>query len=41
MSFSSSDIALVAVRAEGSGPWWRDVYWERIDERPLRGRRTT
>ena len=41
MSFSSSDIALVAVRTEGSGPWWRDVYWERIDERPLRGRRTT
>ena len=39
MSFSSCDIALLRVHTAGSGPWWKDVSWETIDERPLRGRR--
>jgi hypothetical protein len=39
LSFSSGDLALVRVRTVGSGAWWKDVDWETIDERPLRGRR--
>jgi hypothetical protein len=39
--FSSCDIALVDIRAAGSGPWWKEVYWEIIEALPLRGRRTT
>ena len=39
-SFSSCTIALIGLRTvfEGSA-WWRDVSWEVLDERPLRGRR--
>jgi hypothetical protein len=39
MSFSSCDIALLRVQAAGGGGWWKDVDWETVDERPLRGRR--
>jgi hypothetical protein len=40
VSFSSCTIALVIVRAGFEGPeWWRDLSWEVLDERPLRGRK--
>jgi hypothetical protein len=40
LSFTSSSLALVRLETAGSGPWWGDLYWETIEERPLRGRRT-
>ncbi|MGO9310626.1 MAG: hypothetical protein ACLQDL_16590 [Spirochaetia bacterium] len=39
-SFSSSTIALLSVHADFEGStWWRDVHWEVVEERPLRGRK--
>jgi hypothetical protein len=40
LSFSSCTIALVSVRTGFEGPeWWRDLRWEMLEERPLRGRK--
>jgi hypothetical protein len=40
--FSSSDLVLMSIeRPLGRGAWWREVYWETIEQRPLRGRRET
>jgi hypothetical protein len=39
-SFSSCTIALLNVRTSVEGPeWWRDVSWEVVAERSLRGRK--
>jgi hypothetical protein len=39
-SFSSCTIALVGVRTASDGSaWWRDLSWEVLEERPLRGRK--
>jgi hypothetical protein len=40
VSFSSCTIALLKVRAafEGAG-WWKELSWEVVEERPLRGRK--
>jgi len=40
LAFSSATIALVRLSSPfGSGGYWREVYWETLEERPLRGRR--
>jgi hypothetical protein len=40
ISFSSATLALVAVRSpRGRNDWWREVRWEFLEARPLRGRR--
>jgi len=40
VAFSSSDLVLVSIEsALGRGAWWRELYWETIEQRPLRGRR--
>jgi len=42
VSFSSSDLVLLRIeRPPGKGAWWRELYWEIIEQRPLRGRRDT
>jgi hypothetical protein len=42
LSFSSATIALVRLSSpHGAAAYWREVYWETIEERPLRGRRET
>jgi len=42
VSFSSSDIVLLRIEMPpGQGAWWRELYWEIIEQRPLRGRRDT
>jgi hypothetical protein len=39
-SFGSCTIALMKVRTALPGPeWWREVSWEVVQERPLRGRK--
>ena len=40
-SFTSGTLALVSIETAGSGPWWAEVSWETIEQRPLRGRRKT
>jgi hypothetical protein len=41
LSFGSCTIATVKVRTALPGPeWWREVSWEVVEERPLRGRKT-
>jgi hypothetical protein len=40
LSFSSCAIALVRIATPRTdGQWWRELSWEIVDERPLRGRR--
>lgn len=40
VAFSSSDLALVSIESPlGQGAWWRELYWEIFEQRPLRGRR--
>jgi hypothetical protein len=40
VTFSSSDLALVSIESpHGQGAWWRELYWEIVEHRPLRGRR--
>jgi len=40
VSFSSADIVLLSIeKPPGQGAWWRELYWEIIEQRPLRGRR--
>jgi hypothetical protein len=40
LSFSSSEIAILRLDfPHGGGGWWREVYWEFLEQRPLRGRR--
>ena len=42
VSFSSSDIVLLRIeRPPGQRAWWRELYWEVVEQRPLRGRRDT
>ncbi len=39
-SFSSCAVALVRIETRGSPEaWWRELYWEIIDQVPLRGSR--
>jgi len=39
-SFTSGTIALLNIRAALVGvDWWRDLSWEVVEERPLRGRK--
>jgi hypothetical protein len=39
-AFSSSDLVLVSIeRLLGQVAWWRELYWEIVEQRPLRGRR--
>ena len=37
-SFSSALLAAIRFDPAGSSPWWRELHWEIIDQRPLRGR---
>ena len=38
--FSSSDLVLLAIECpRGRDAWWRELYWEIVEQRPLRGRR--
>jgi len=39
LSFSSCSVAVVRLEAPDRGAWWRELYWEVLEERPLRGRR--
>lgn len=40
ISFTSGAIAIASISSpRGSDEWWRELYWEIVDERPLRGRR--
>jgi hypothetical protein len=42
VAFSSSDLVLVGFESPlGRGAWWRELYWEIVEQRPLRGRRET
>jgi hypothetical protein len=38
-SFSSASLAVLRIEHAGSSEWWREVHWQIIDQRPLRGRR--
>ena len=39
-SFTSCDVALVRIETAQTGEgWWREVYWEIAEQKPLRGRR--
>jgi hypothetical protein len=39
-SFTSCVVALVRIEtAQEAGMWWREVYWEIAEQKPLRGRR--
>ena len=39
-AFSSSDLVLLSIESpRGRGAWWRELYWEIVEQRPLRGRR--
>jgi len=39
-SFSSSDLVLLRIeKPAGNGAWWQELYWEIVEQRPLRGRR--
>jgi hypothetical protein len=38
--FTSAFLALVQIDApRGRAEWWRELYWETLEQRPLRGRR--
>jgi len=38
--FSSCAVAVLEIRTtRGREQWWREVYWEMLEQRPLRGRR--
>jgi hypothetical protein len=40
LAFTSADLALLRIEApRGTEDWWRELHWETIDQRPLRGRR--
>jgi len=40
--FSSSELVLLRIeKPPGPGAWWRELYWEIVEQRPLRGRRGT
>jgi hypothetical protein len=40
VSFSSCAIAVLGIEApRGRAQWWRELYWEVLEQRPLRGRR--
>jgi hypothetical protein len=40
LSFTSCQVALMSVSSpRGDGEWWRELYWETVEELPLRGRR--
>ncbi|HEY9594725.1 MAG TPA: hypothetical protein VHE79_09625 [Spirochaetia bacterium] len=39
LSFSSCSVAVVQLEAPDPAAWWRELYWEVLEERPLRGRR--
>jgi hypothetical protein len=40
VSFSSCAIVVIRIEApRGAAEWWREVYWEVLEQRPLRGRR--
>jgi hypothetical protein len=42
VAFSSSDLVVVSIESPlGRGAWWRELYWEIVEQRPLRGRRET
>jgi hypothetical protein len=42
LSFSSATITLLRIASPaGAREFWREVYWESLGERPLRGRRGT
>jgi hypothetical protein len=38
-SFSSAALAVLRIEHAGPPEWWRELHWEIIDQRPLRGRR--
>jgi hypothetical protein len=41
-AFSSSDLVLLSIeKPAGNGAWWQELYWEIVEQRPLRGRRDT
>jgi hypothetical protein len=41
-SFSSCVVAVLGIRTpRGREQWWREVYWEMLEQRPLRGRRVS
>lgn len=40
--FSSSELVLLRIESPpGQGAWWRELYWEIVEQQPLRGRRGT
>ncbi|MGA2974028.1 MAG: hypothetical protein ABSF77_01830 [Spirochaetia bacterium] len=40
ISFTSGAIAILSISSpRGINEWWRELYWETVEERPLRGRR--
>jgi hypothetical protein len=40
VSFSSCAIAVLKIETpRGRAQWWREVYWEVLEQKPLRGRR--
>jgi hypothetical protein len=40
LAFTSCDIDMLSIDAPlGRGAWWRELYWEVVEQRPLRGRR--
>ena len=40
LSFSSCTLSIMRFESPRE-EWWRELYWETLDERPLRGRRGT
>jgi hypothetical protein len=39
-AFSSGDLVLLSIETpSGHGAWWQELYWEIVEQRPLRGRR--
>jgi hypothetical protein len=40
LAFSSADAAILRLDLPSAGmAWWREVYWEFLEQKPLRGRR--
>ena len=40
VAFSSCAVAVMKIEAPGErAGWWREVYWEVLEQKPLRGRR--
>jgi hypothetical protein len=40
LAFTSCAIAVMSIETPpGDREWWREVYWETVEQRPLRGRR--